>query len=573
MDETAPQNQTALRRPIRYLPQQQQEERRERIKVWMGAALVITALCIDLFEALLDLVGIGLVMSPIISICADLLFLIWFWMLGLGFIRNPKNFAAMGIQAIIGLIPGLDILPELTLAILVIVLITRAEDKGGLLGKVAGIAQSKGLQGAETPNAKRLFASRLVMAHSSTQEDMRSIANKLPQSRFRNALNLKESGFAQYNRKSIELEREKSSDDGSSRNNVLDLKSVNIKTTPARQEKMENENSNQTSLPIPPITEEAPEEYSNRLRNGLTDYYIEHNPEINTQHPLVKKAYYAKYAAQAEKSFFDSSEMRQGLLKTLTGLKSSDDLRQSKEKDNKVLETLERKINNSSRESASGDNLEKIEYYANTNQTRDFFESGRKRDSFAYSEMMFGLPPVFLKTPEGKDYSHQLLDNKSIFLFGGGDSIRDLLTSDEYRPKSVINFDPYLKSESVEKNKNKIYRSEAISAADPAISEKVKTAEIPKADEIWATYSVPFYLDTPDEIKSLIKNITHSLDEGGNARISPISLQNSETENVNFEMRKKALQESLKEITDSGDFNLTTFGDTIKIHKIKKQPK
>jgi hypothetical protein len=143
MDESTQQTKTALIRPIRQFPQQQ-EEKKERIKLWMGAALVITAGGIDLIQGLLNLVVVGnLFIGSIISVCADFIFLIWLWMLGVGFVKNPKIFATTTIQALVGLVPVLDTLPELTLGILIIVLLVKAEDKGGLLGKAAGMAQMK----------------------------------------------------------------------------------------------------------------------------------------------------------------------------------------------------------------------------------------------------------------------------------------------------------------------------------------------------------------------------------------------------------------------------------------------
>jgi hypothetical protein len=102
----------------------------------MGWAMIITAISIDLFEALLDLLIIGAVLSPIISICADLGFWIWFKILGVSFSKNPKNLATMLIQALIGLMPGLDILPELSVGVFVLVKLTQSEDKGGLIGKM-----------------------------------------------------------------------------------------------------------------------------------------------------------------------------------------------------------------------------------------------------------------------------------------------------------------------------------------------------------------------------------------------------------------------------------------------------
>jgi hypothetical protein len=143
MAEIPTQNQTTLRRPVRQI--QQQEEKKERIKLWMGATLVITAASIDICEAALDVLMIGEFISPVISVCADVGFWIWFKILGVSFTKNPKNFAAMGIQALVGITPGLDILPELTLGVLTIVIVTRNEDKGGLLNKAAGMAQRDAL--------------------------------------------------------------------------------------------------------------------------------------------------------------------------------------------------------------------------------------------------------------------------------------------------------------------------------------------------------------------------------------------------------------------------------------------
>ena len=105
--------------------------------------MVIVAASIDIFEAILDVLLIGEVLSPIISVCADFIFWIWFKMRGVQFTKDPKNFMAMGIQALIGLTPGLDILPELTLGVLSIVIFTRTVDKSNTLGKLAGAAQSK----------------------------------------------------------------------------------------------------------------------------------------------------------------------------------------------------------------------------------------------------------------------------------------------------------------------------------------------------------------------------------------------------------------------------------------------
>ncbi len=92
--------------------------------------MITVAACIDIFEALLDVLLIGEFVSPVISVCADVGFWIWFKMHDVSFAKNPKNFAAMGTQALeIGALPGIDALPELTVGVIAIVLMTRAEDK------------------------------------------------------------------------------------------------------------------------------------------------------------------------------------------------------------------------------------------------------------------------------------------------------------------------------------------------------------------------------------------------------------------------------------------------------------
>jgi hypothetical protein len=142
MDENSQQIREPLRRPVRAIPQQE-EKKKERIPVWMAAALITVAASIDIFEAILGILIVGEFINPVISICADVGFWIWFKMLGVEFTKDPKNLTAMATQALIGLIPGLDILPELTLGVVAIVIFTRIVDKSNALGKLAGATQGK----------------------------------------------------------------------------------------------------------------------------------------------------------------------------------------------------------------------------------------------------------------------------------------------------------------------------------------------------------------------------------------------------------------------------------------------
>lgn len=109
-------------------------DRYQRIKLWMGACLVIVALGIDGFQFILGLVGLGVVVNSVISPAADFLFILWFWLCGVTFIKSPKRISILAIVAIIGLIPVLNLFPELSLGVLATVLSVWAEDGGGIIG-------------------------------------------------------------------------------------------------------------------------------------------------------------------------------------------------------------------------------------------------------------------------------------------------------------------------------------------------------------------------------------------------------------------------------------------------------
>lgn len=339
------------------------------------------------------------------------------------------------------------------------------------------------------------------------------------------------------------------------------------------QADIKNLENGEFNFEIPELKkEETPEEYISRSMNYISEEYRKNEPTSGGEViRLLQKVYYSRHENRAMNKLFSNKENGQKIKEIMLGAEANDDKKFSEEKNNFIFNKLDNEIRGSSKESASGEDGEKVEYYNNTNQERDFFTHGRKYDAYSYSSMMFGLPKDFIDTAEGKEYLHHKVDDKTIFLFGGGDSIKDLLKSEEFKPNKVINFDPFVKAESIDKNPNGIYESQTISASDKKIREMIDSGEISRADEVWATYSVPFYLDKSEEIKELITNMTSSLNEGGNARIYPIALQSAEKDGENFETRKQALVESVKSLLDSPDYNVSVFNDTLKIHKINKK--
>lgn len=347
------------------------------------------------------------------------------------------------------------------------------------------------------------------------------------------------------------------------------LEDLNKKADELREKIKNKEDKNLLEEILISLPEETSEEYISRVSNCIVSNYCESDENFKKIPKLLQKAYYTNYLSRAETEFFDNQNNTSKFKESIDRVLSNDDNKQSKSKSNDTLNKLEKHIWGSNKESADGPTDDKVEYYTNTNQAREFFSHGKKRDAYSYSSMMFALPKAFLETKEGQDYIHQMIDNKTIFLFGGGDSIKDLLTSDQYHPKKVINFDPYLQSETITKNEKGLYESLPISASDEQISKLVAEQKIPKADEVWATYSVPFYLDSANDIKKLIENMLSVLNEGGNARISPIAVQHEEKNGDTFESRKKALLEAIQDLNNKSDFNVTIFNDTLKIHKIK----
>jgi hypothetical protein len=63
--------------------------------------------------------------------------------LGVSLIENPKKIAAMGGAGLAEIIPILNAFPAFSAGIITVILLTIAEDKGGIIGETAGMLQGK----------------------------------------------------------------------------------------------------------------------------------------------------------------------------------------------------------------------------------------------------------------------------------------------------------------------------------------------------------------------------------------------------------------------------------------------
>ncbi len=146
MNEDSPQqNKAYLRRPVRQF-QQPEEEKKDHIKTWIGLSMIIFAFCVDLIEMFLEWLGIGVLgFSSLLSIYTSVTFYIWFKLHEVNFMGSPKKLGTSLVTSILEIVTGLDAIGGFiwTIGTILMVIIVKAEDKGGALGKVAGAAQNK----------------------------------------------------------------------------------------------------------------------------------------------------------------------------------------------------------------------------------------------------------------------------------------------------------------------------------------------------------------------------------------------------------------------------------------------
>jgi len=177
-----------------------------------------------------------------------------------------------------------------------------------------------------------------------------------------------------------------------------------------------------------------------------------------------------------------------------------------------------------------------------TQRNRKFFEiqpgkGDAKRETY-WNTLFFPY-----NTKATRAFAKEFFDDKIIVLLGGGRSrIKEELKENKISPREVVNIDPF-----VENPESEADTVISISASDEHLIDKMREYGIEKADEIWAEFSVPAYIDSPKEIQQLIQNIDQLLAEDGSARIWPIKVKESGDESDSL-ARKTAFIESLKNL-------------------------
>lgn len=214
---------------------------------------------------------------------------------------------------------------------------------------------------------------------------------------------------------------------------------------------------------------------------------------------------------------------------------------------------------------------DKNTYFAQTNTDRPLREGSEDEETILYH--LFGIGPVYA-FDKVKTIFEKRINGKNIVLLGGGNSIMDLLTQATFTPKSVINIDPYLTTEPIDKNTRGLYYSIPIAAENPEMVSEFKKVSPVLADEIWATYSVPCYLETREDIFALFQNIDGLLAKNGTARIYPLSLANFTHEAGNvfnaegYRERESAWIDALIPLLETGKYNLNVFNGVMHLQKL-----
>ncbi|MDP2669250.1 MAG: hypothetical protein Q8P07_05460 [bacterium] len=267
---------------------------------------------------------------------------------------------------------------------------------------------------------------------------------------------------------------------------------------------------------------------------------------------LVTKKLEERFGTLFDPSRLQEKDLPQDVLNmieniTIEALESQESFANSI-KDEGVINDIEGSIGYHDRgELSDSDSFDK------TQRSRKFFEiqpgkGAAKRETY-WNTLFFSY-----NTQATRAFAKKTLDDKTIVLLGGGRSqLKKELAKNNIVPREIVNVDPFV--ENVEEGADTVI---PVSASDDSFIDKMSKEGVVKADEIWAEYSVPAYLEDPKEIQLLIQNIDALLVEGGSARIWPLEI-GGRGEDEDRTARKDALINSIKNIYATDKYEITLY--------------
>lgn len=223
----------------------------------------------------------------------------------------------------------------------------------------------------------------------------------------------------------------------------------------------------------------------------------------------------------------------------------------------------------------------------------DFEEYPRARTLYApvdYLKEKFAAPlaiPLLGIDPE-KNFGalRKVIDGKRILLVGGGRSLGDVTSSRLFAPKALINVDPLLPYENVGRNSADYYKSFPLDPAKQDFVNEIRREGYGTFDEIWATFSIPNYCKTAEEIEVFFENIYEMLAPGGYIRIYPVGFYTEKMTEGELAERAdelgRGLLSALGKLAEKDDIEMSAqnnssrssrrYSLTLLIHKLANQP-
>nr|MCU0680625.1 hypothetical protein [Planctomycetota bacterium] len=242
---------------------------------------------------------------------------------------------------------------------------------------------------------------------------------------------------------------------------------------------LENDQESEIGFDLKIKEGETDFDFLGRLSKFLVDKQeaqnIQNNPDEN--HKMIKIL--KKKSDQIDEVYQDKDNEKLIRLSFIEAMKSFGGRELlNNEKNERCLNDID--ISTSSRNMSwdlneNSEHEDKVGFFSKTNQERSFFPSRYRKDGVYYSGSLFN---VHSNSPEAREYLKKKLDGKVIYLLGGGKSANDLLKDNQINPKQIVNIDPFISEENIERNEKGFYKSIPERADSKKLIEEVDNRNI-----------------------------------------------------------------------------------------------